>query len=58
MHWMEETLIITRILTAGQYISLKDNKSQIFQLKVTGVEDICVYCLTVKSHSKEWEFHI
>lgn len=27
---------------AGQYISLKDNKSQIFQLKVTGVEDICV----------------
>lgn len=27
---------------AGQYISLKDNKSQIFQLKVTGVEDICI----------------
>lgn len=27
---------------AGQYISLKDNKSKIFQLKVTGVEDICI----------------
>lgn len=32
---------------AGQYISLKDNKSQIFQLRLQ-VLRIYVYCLTVK----------